>query len=100
MTMGRLKHIHLILILALSLFIPMLLVSSLYVDLSGVVLLSSAMSKDSGDEDSSAYQSEFKVLMSTVSFAPFLPGAHFGSLSCPLWSLVSAHSQNRPVLRC
>ncbi len=100
MTMGRLKYIHLLLILALSLFIPMILASSLYVDLSGVVFLSSDMGKDSGDEDSSAYQSEFKVLMSAVSSAPFLPGGHFGSLSCPLWSPLSAHSQNRPVLRC
>ncbi len=100
MTMGRLKHIHLILILALSVFIPMTLASSLYVDLSGVVFLSSDMSKDSGDEDSSAYQSEFKVLVSASSSALFLPGAHFGSVSSLLLSSLPPDTQDRPVLRC
>lgn len=100
MTMRRLRHIHLILILALTLLIPTLLASSLCVDLSGVVFLSSDMSKDSGDEDSFAYQSEFKVLMSTSSSAPFLPGAHFGGVSSLLLFSLSPHTQDRPVLRC
>lgn len=101
MVMDRLKHIHLVLMLGLSLLIPMLLAYSLYVDLSGTVFLSSDMSEDSGDEDSSTYQSEFNVFVSTVSSTPFfLPGAHFGSISSLFLSPLTSHTQNRPVLRC
>jgi hypothetical protein len=41
MTMVRLKHTHLALMFGISLFIPLFLAYSLYVDLSEIVLLSS-----------------------------------------------------------
>jgi hypothetical protein len=101
MTMDRLKHIHLVLILGISLLMPMLLAYSLYVNLSGTVFLSSDMSfEDSGDEDSSTCQREFNVFVPTVSSVPFLPGARFGSVSSLLLSPLTSHTQNRPVLRC
>jgi hypothetical protein len=55
--MSRFENIHLVLMLAISLFIPLFLAYSLYVDLSGTVLLSSDMSfEDLGDEDLSVCQ--------------------------------------------
>jgi hypothetical protein len=60
-TMGRLKHIHLVLMLGISLLIPMPLAYSLYVDLSETVLLSSDMSfEDPEDEDLSTCQNELE----------------------------------------
>jgi hypothetical protein len=100
MTMGRLKHIHFVLLLGISLFIPLFLAYSLYVDLSGTMFLPSDMSEDCGDEDSSTCQSDFNVFVPTVSSVPFLPGAHFGSVSSLFFSPLTSHTQNRPVLRC
>ena len=101
MTMGRLKHIHLVLMLGISLLLPMLLAYSLYADLSGDVLLSSDMSfEDPDDEDLSTCQNEFKVFVPTVSSNPLLTGTHFGKGSSLLSSLLTSHTQITPVLRC
>ena len=98
--MDRLKHIHLVLILGISLLIPILLVYSVYVDLSGTVLLSSDNSLDPGDEDSSTGQNELKVFVPAVSSNPLPPGAYFGRMSSLFLSPLTSHTQNRPVLRC
>ena len=101
MTMGRLKHIHFVLMVGISLFIPLFLAYSLYVDLSGTVLLSSDMSfEDPDDEDLSTCQNEFKVFVPTVSFNPLLTGTHFGKGSSLLSSPLTSHTQITPVLRC
>jgi len=100
MRMGRLRHIPLVLMLGMSLFIPLLLAYCLYDGLSGTVLLSSDMSfEDPDDEDLSTCQSELKV------FVPMVP-----SIALPFWtpfgggSLISSpltsHSPVMPVLRC
>ena len=101
MTMGRLKHIHLVLMLGISLFIPVFLAYSIYVDLSETVLLSSDMSfEDPEDEDLSTCQNEFKVFVPAVSSNPLPPGAYFGRMSSLFLSPLTSHTQNRPVLRC
>jgi hypothetical protein len=101
MTMDRLKQIHLVLMLGIFLFILLILSYSLYVDLSGTVLLSSDMSfEDPGGEDLSTCQSEFKVFVPTVSSVPLLPGTHFGRVSSLFFSPLTSHTQNRLVLRC
>jgi hypothetical protein len=81
-TMRRLKHIHFVLMLGISLFIPLFLSYSFCVDLSGTMLFSSDMSfEDPGAEDLSTWQNEFKVFVPTVISNPLLPGAHFGGES-------------------
>ena len=101
MTMDRLKHIHLVLILGIFLLIPMLLAYSAYVDLSGTVLLSSDIGfEDYGDEDSSTGQNEFMVSAPVVSSNSLPPGAYFGRMSSLFLSPLTSHTQNRPVLRC
>jgi hypothetical protein len=101
MTTGRLKHIHLVLMLGISLFIPLFLGYSLYVDLSETVFLSSDMSfEDPDDEDLSTCQNEFKVFVPTVSSNPLLTGTHFGKGFSLLSSPLTSHTQITPVLRC
>ena len=100
MTMGRLRHLHFILLLGISLFVPLFLAYSLYVDLSRTVLLPSDMSDDSGDDDSSTSQSELNVFVPPISSTPFLPSAHFRSVSSFFLSSLMPHTQNTPVLRC
>jgi hypothetical protein len=101
MTVGRLKHIHLVLLLGISLFIPLFLAYSLYVDLSGTVLLSSDMSfEDSEDEDLSSCQNEFKVFVPTVTSNPLPPWTHFGKGSSLFSSPLTSYNQITPVLRC
>jgi len=71
MTMSRLKHFHLALVLGISLFIPLSLAYSVYVDLSGTVLLPSDMSfEDSEDQDLSTCQNEFEVFLPAASSNP------------------------------
>ena len=61
MIMGRLKHIHIVLMLGISLLLPMPLAYSIYADLSGDVLLSSdVIFEDPEDEDLSTCQNDFK----------------------------------------
>ena len=99
--MGRLKHIHLVLMLGISLFIPILLAYSLYFDLSGTVLLSSDMSfEDPEDEDLSTCQNEFKVFVPAVSSNSLLPWTHFGRGSSLFSSPLTSYTQITPVLRC
>jgi hypothetical protein len=99
--MDRLKHVHLVLILGISLLIPMLMAYSLYVDLSETVLLSSGINfEDFGDEDSSVYMREFNVFVPTVSSVSFLPGAQFHSVPSVFLSSVMQFTQIKPVLRC
>ena len=99
--MNRLKHIHLVLILAISLLIPVLIAYSLYVDLLGTVFLSSDMSfEDFGDEDSSTCERELKVFVPTVSSNPLPPWTHFGRRSGLLSSPLTSYTQITPVLRC
>ncbi len=99
--MGLLKHIHLIVILGISLFIPLFLAYSLYVDLSGTVLLSSDMSfEDFEDEDLSTCQNELKVFMPAVSFNPLPPRTVFRRKSSLSSSPLTSKTQMTPVLRC
>jgi hypothetical protein len=87
--------------LGISLFIPLLLAYSLYVELSGTVLSSSDMSfEDPDDEDLSTCQNEFKVFVLMVSSNPLLPGTHF-SRECSLFSSpLRSYIQITPILRC
>jgi len=101
MIMGKLKHINFVLMLGISLFIPLFLAYSLYVDLSGTVLLSSDMSyEDPGDEDLSTCQGNHNVFVPSVSSDPFLPIAHFNNESNLLLSPSTSYTQTSPVLRC
>ena len=101
MTMDRLKHIHLVLILGIFLLIPVLMAYSLYVDPSGTVFFSSDISfEDFGDEDSSTCQREFNVFVPTVSSNPLAPWTHFGRGSGLSSSLLTLYTQITPVLRC
>ena len=101
MTINRLKHIHAVLILGISLLIPVLMAYSLYVDLSGTALLSPDMSfEDFGDENSSTCEREFNVFVPTVSSNPLPPWTHFGRMSSLFLSLLTSYTQITPVLRC
>ena len=101
MTMGRLKHFHFVLMIGISLFIPLFLGYSLYVDLSETVFLSSDMSfEDSDDEDLSTCQNEFKVFVPTVSSNPLPPWTHFGKGPSLFSSPLTSYTQITPVLRC
>jgi len=101
MKIDRLKHFHLVLMLGMSLFIPLFLAYSLYVDLSETVLFSSDMSfENPDDEDLSTCQDKFKVFVPTVSSDPLLPLIHFGrGFSFFLYPLTS-YTEITPVLRC
>jgi hypothetical protein len=101
MTMGRLKHIHFVLILGISLLIPIIISYSFYVDLSGTALLSSDMSfEDPEDEDLSTCQDEFKVFVPTIFSNSLLPGAHFNRGTSLFSSPLTSYTQITPVLRC
>ena len=101
MTLGRPKYIHLVLMLGLSPLIPVFLAYSLYVDLSGAVLLSSDMTfEKSDDEDLSICQTKFKVFGSAVSSNPLLPWTCFGEESCLFLPPLTSDSQITLVLRC
>jgi len=101
MTMGRLKHIHFVLMIGISLFIPLFLAYSLYVDLSETVFLSSDMSfEDPDDEDLSTCQNEFKVFVPTLSSNPLLTGTHLGKGSSLFSSPLTSYTEITPVLRC
>ena len=98
--MGRFKHIHLALIVGISLFIPFFLAYSLYVDLSGTLLLSSDMSfEDPEDEDLSTCQNEFKIFVPQVSSNPYTYWG-FGREPNLISSQLNFMVQNKPVLRC
>ena len=101
MTVGRLKQIHVVLLLGISLLIPLSLAYSLYVDLSGTALLSSDMSfEDPDDEDLSSCLNEFKVFVPAVSFNAILSRTHFGK-GFSLFPLpLTSHTLISPVLRC
>ena len=101
MTMGRLKHIHFVLMIGISLFIPLFLGYSLYVDLSETVFLSSDMSfEDSDDEDLSTCQNEFKVFLPTISSNSLPPWTVFGRESSFFSSSLTLYAERTPVLRC
>ncbi len=101
MTMGRFNHIHLGLMLGISLFIPLFLAYSVYVDLSGTKLLSSDMSlEDSEDEDLSTCQNEFKVVVLQISSDPSLTTANFDGGFSLFSSPSTSHTQTTPILRC
>jgi len=101
MTMCRLRHIRLVLMLGISLFIPLFLAYSTYVDLSGTVLLSSDMIfEDPEDEDLSTCRNDFKNFGPTVSSNPLFSSAHFGRGSSLFSSPLTSGTQMTPVLRC
>lgn len=101
MTMGQLKQIYFVLLLGISLFIPLFLAYSLYVDLSGTVIFSSDMSfEDPGDEYLSTCQNEFKRFVPTLSSNTLAPWTHFGRESSLLSSPLTPYTQITPVLRC
>ncbi len=101
MTMGRLKHIHFVLMLGISLLIPLLLSYSIYVDLSGTALLSSDVSfEDPDDESSSTWQNEFKVFLPPVSSNPLLAWTHLDRGSSLFSSPLTSDTQITPILRC
>jgi len=85
----------------ISLFIPLFLAYSLYVDLSEIVLLSSDMNyEDPEDEDLSNCQNEFKVFVPTLTSNPLSSWTHFGKGSSLFSSPLTFIAQNKPVLRC
>jgi len=99
--MGPLKHFHLVLILGISLFIPLFLAYSVYVDLSETVLLSSDMSfEDAEDEDLSTCQSELKVFVPTVSSNLVPHWIHCLWESSFFSSPLTSYTEITPVLRC
>ncbi len=101
MTRGGSKHIHLVLMLGIFLFIPLFVAYSVYVDLSDTVLLSSDTSfEDSEDEDSLTYQNKSKIFMPAVPSNLILSATHFGSKSNLFLSPLTSHSQTAFVLRC
>ncbi len=101
MTTSRFRHIHLVLIVGISLIIPFLLAYSLYVNLSETILLSSDMSlEDSDDEDLSSYQDEFKVFEPQVLSSPSFIGTHLGPEFCRSSSPLISSTEKTPVLRC
>ncbi len=102
MRMGRrLRHLHLLLMLGVSLFIPLFLAYSLYVDLSGTVLLSSDMSFETPDDDDSlTCENDFKVFAPTVPSILLLPGTHLGDEAIFFWPSFTSQTQIAPVLRC
>jgi hypothetical protein len=101
MTTGRLKHIHLVLILGISLFIPLLQGYFIYVDLSGIVPLFSDMSFENPDYNNlSTCQNKFKGFVPVVSSNPLLPWTHFGRGASLFSSPLTSDSQIPPVLRC
>jgi hypothetical protein len=101
MTMGRLKHIRLVLVLGISLFISLFLAYSVYFDLSGTVPLSSDMSfEDPEAEDLSTCQNESTGLVPMVSSYVLVSCAHFGKELSLFWLPLTSYAQITPVLRC
>ena len=101
MTTGRLRYIHLAMLVGISLFIPLFLAYFLYMDLSETVLLPSDMSlEDPEEEDLSTCKNDFKSFLPTFSSNPLSPWTHCNrdtSLISPRLTFVA---QGRPVLRC
>jgi hypothetical protein len=101
MTTGRFRHIRLVILLGTSLFLPLFLANSVYVDLSGTGLFSYDMSFEyADDEDLSTCQNELRVFVPQVSSDPLLIATQFCALSYPFSSPITSHTQNSPVLRC
>ena len=101
MLRGLLKHIRLVLLLGISLFIPFFFAYSVYIDLSEIVHLSSDISfEDPDDEDLSIPQDEFKIFVPTASFNPLPIGTHVTEVASRIVFLLMCVSQNIPVLRC
>ncbi len=103
--MGRLKHIHLVLILGISLFIPLSLFYCPFycpcVDLSGTALLSSDMNfEDPEEKKLSTCQNELRFFAPKVSFNSLLSGTHSDSGSSFFLPPLTSHGQITPVLRC
>ena len=87
--------------LGISLFIPLFLAYSVYVELSETVLLSSDMSlEDPEDEDLSTCQNEFNILVSKVFSNPLPAWTHFGRGGSLFLSPLTFIAQNKFVLRC
>ncbi len=101
MTVGRLKWIHLVLLIGISLFIPLFLAYSVYVDLSGTVLLFCDMSfEDSENEDLSTYHDAFNAFVPAISSNPLLLWTRVSKGSNLFLSPFTSDSQITPVLRC
>ena len=101
MTLARLRHLHLILLPGIALFVPLFLSYSLCVDLSEIMLLSSDMNlEDPRGEDLSTCQNEVGVFVPTISSAPVLPVTRFDTGPILLSSALAPHMENMSILRC
>jgi hypothetical protein len=101
MALGRSKHIHWALMFGIALSIVLCLAYSLYVDLSGTMLLSSDMNvEDPEGEDVSTCQNEFKVSVPTASSNLLLFGTHFCRGSSLVSSSLTSYTHVTPLLRC
>lgn len=101
MATGQLKHLHLIIILGISLLIPTLVAYSIYVDLLETLFFSSNMSFDNpGNEDFSTVQNELKVLLPSASCHRLSSVTHPRIDSNFFSSLLTADNQITPVFRC
>ncbi len=99
--MGRFRHIHLVLMAGISLFVLVFVAYSVYADLSQTVLLPSDMSfEDSDDEDLSTCQTDLQVFLLMPSSNPLLPRTHFGEGPSFFSSRLTSYTQIMPVLRC
>jgi hypothetical protein len=98
--MGRFKNFNLILMVSLSLFIPLFLAYSLYVEWSGSTLLSSDMGyEDPGDEDLLICQKEFGVVP-TAYLVILDPETEFARESYVLSYLLTPRLHCTSILRC
>jgi hypothetical protein len=101
MIMSRLKHVHLVLTIGISLFILPPLAYSLSDDLSDIVLVSSDMSFENIDgEELSTCQNEFELFVPPLSSNPLPLGALLGLGSGAFSSPLTPNTQITAILRC
>ncbi len=101
MTVGRLKQIHLVLLLGISLFILLFMAYSLYINLSGTVLLSFDMGfEDAQDKDLSICRNEFNTFVPVASSNSLSPWAHFSKESSLFLYPLTSYGRITPVPRC
>ncbi len=97
----RQKRRNLILILAISLFIPLFSSYFYYNNPSGSISLCDEMSfEDPGDEDNSFLQNESKTLLPGVVFEVLLQAVHTLEKTSLTSSRLTSHCQDGTILRC
>jgi hypothetical protein len=98
---SRFKKLNVILILAISFFIPLFSTYLEYYNLSGTVILFDDMSfEDTYDEDLSIFQNDFNAPVPIAFSRILFQSDNLIEQYCLFYSPITSYSQNKSILRC